>query len=71
MRLGNSCYVFNSYLAANHPDLVSLKMKEKMNIELNSNMVCGICSDLAEDAIVGKCKHVFCREDVTQYKTII
>lgn len=29
--------------------------------------MCGICQEEAEDAIQSKCKHVFCREDVTQY----
>lgn len=30
-------------------------------------MVCGICFDECEDAIVSQCKHMFCREDVRQY----
>jgi len=52
-------------LAANHPDLVVTKLKAA-----NSNtttLVCGICQEEAEDAIMSKCKHVFCREDIKQY----
>ena len=63
-------------LAVNHPDLVALKMKANVEEE-KSNLVCGICHELAEDAIVAKCthhyililplgKHIFCREDVRQ-----
>ena len=30
-------------------------------------MVCAICHEEAEDPILSKCKHVFCREDARQY----
>lgn len=34
-------------LAANHPDLVALKMKAKINVDdVKSNLVCGICHEL-------------------------
>ncbi|KAH6589316.1 hypothetical protein BASA61_005646 [Batrachochytrium salamandrivorans] len=53
-------------LAANHPDLVTVKlaMNDKTAIE---RLVCGICQEEAEDAIMSKCKHVFCREDARQF----
>ncbi|KAJ1539117.1 DNA repair protein rad16, partial [Nowakowskiella sp. JEL0078] len=41
-------------LAANHPDLVTTRLA--MN-ELKESLVCGICQDIAEDAIISKCKH--------------
>ncbi|KAJ3112097.1 DNA repair protein rad16 [Physocladia obscura] len=53
-------------LAVNHPDLVTTKLRIKAN-EANESLVCGICQDVAEDAVVSKCKHVFCREDVREY----
>eukprot|EP00835_Amoeboradix_gromovi_P001306 NODE_57_length_25931_cov_0.351037.p2 type:complete len:742 gc:universal NODE_57_length_25931_cov_0.351037:22830-20605(-) len=49
-------------LAANHPDLVSLKYKQ-----VKDQHVCGICSDQAEDCIVAKCKHKFCRLCAIEY----
>jgi DNA repair protein RAD16 len=49
-------------LAANHPDLVTVKMTSP-----KSKFVCSICHDEAEDPISSKCKHVFCRADATQY----
>ncbi|KAI8924852.1 SNF2 family N-terminal domain-containing protein [Entophlyctis helioformis] len=53
-------------LAANHPDLVTIKlaMGDKTAKE---RLVCGLCQEEAEDAIISKCKHVFCREDARQY----
>ncbi|KAJ1547410.1 hypothetical protein HK405_005939, partial [Cladochytrium tenue] len=51
-------------LAVNHPDLVLTKLARKADVE---NLVCGICQDPAEDAVISKCKHVFCREDVREY----
>ncbi|KAJ3224511.1 DNA repair protein rad16 [Chytriomyces hyalinus] len=53
-------------LAVNHPDLVTTKMKIKDNMA-NESLVCGICQEVAEDAVISKCKHVFCREDVRGY----
>ncbi|KAI9137496.1 SNF2 family N-terminal domain-containing protein [Paraphysoderma sedebokerense] len=52
--------------AANHPDMVTTKLKsvQEMNGE---HLVCGICNEPCEDAIMSKCKHTFCREDITQY----
>ncbi|KAJ3333856.1 DNA repair protein rad16, partial [Gonapodya sp. JEL0774] len=31
------------------------------------SLVCGICNEPAEDAIISKCKHTFCREDAREY----
>ncbi|KAI9366049.1 SNF2 family N-terminal domain-containing protein, partial [Zopfochytrium polystomum] len=52
-------------MTVNHPDLVLTKMNQKgTNSE---NLVCGICQEPAEDAVISKCKHLFCREDVREY----
>ncbi|KAI9087674.1 SNF2 family N-terminal domain-containing protein [Phlyctochytrium arcticum] len=53
-------------LAVNHPDLVTtrLALNDKSAQEF---LICGICHDPAEDPILSRCKHVFCREDVRQY----
>ncbi|KAJ3107218.1 hypothetical protein HDU97_004638 [Phlyctochytrium planicorne] len=48
----DSCRQFSTYVAAN---------------TANETAVCGICQDEAEDPIISKCKHVFCREDIKQY----
>ncbi|TPX37568.1 hypothetical protein SmJEL517_g00672 [Synchytrium microbalum] len=53
-------------LAVNHPDLVLTKL-QGANSSNPESLVCGICSEVAEDAIVSKCKHIFCREDIKQY----
>ncbi|KAJ3040875.1 DNA repair protein rad16 [Rhizophlyctis rosea] len=53
-------------LAANHPDLVTTKMALDAKTA-KETLVCGICQEEAEDAILSKCKHVFCREDARQY----
>lgn len=45
-------------LAANHPDLCISKLAAVPQ----SRMVCAVCLEEAEDAIVSACKHVFCRE---------
>ncbi|KAJ3219283.1 DNA repair protein rad16 [Dinochytrium kinnereticum] len=52
-------------LAVNHPDLVTSKLS--LTDKLSKTLVCGICQDEAEDPILSKCKHVFCREDIRQY----
>jgi DNA repair protein RAD16 len=49
-------------LAANHPDLVTTKLQPKEN-----KSVCVVCHEEAEDPILSKCKHIFCREDASQY----
>ena len=49
-------------LAANHPDLVISKLTRPKSV-----LVCGICQEEAEDPIISKCKHLFCREDVKEY----
>ncbi|KAJ1730402.1 DNA repair protein rad16 [Coemansia biformis] len=56
-------------LAANHPDLLRLKvdMKDRVGTDSADTLVCAICNEEAEDAIVAKCKHVFCRIDAQQY----
>ncbi|KAL7747820.1 DNA repair protein rad16 [Sorochytrium milnesiophthora] len=52
--------------AADHPDMVTTRVKEVKQAN-GERLVCGICNDVAEDAIVSKCKHIFCREDMVQY----
>jgi DNA repair protein RAD16 len=52
--------------ASNHPDLVTKKALIAGNQKADT-LVCGICQEPAEDAIISKCKHVFCREDIQQY----
>ncbi|KAA1070347.1 DNA repair protein rad16 [Puccinia graminis f. sp. tritici] len=66
---------------SNHPDLV-LKSRAAQaafktigdanapNTDLNqltSIQTCRICLDEAEDAIISKCRHIFCRECIRQY----
>ncbi|KAJ3024337.1 DNA repair protein rad16 [Thoreauomyces humboldtii] len=53
-------------LAVNHPDLVTTRLARDANTATET-LVCGICNEEAEDAIMSKCKHVFCREDARQY----
>ncbi|KAI8815059.1 adenosinetriphosphatase [Cladochytrium replicatum] len=53
-------------LAANHPDLVVTKLAIASNTA-KETLVCGICQEMAEDAVISKCKHIFCREDIRQY----
>lgn len=54
-----------------HPDLV---LRSKTGItqkllgdDMGSIHVCRICQDEAEDAIMSKCRHIFCRECVRQW----
>ncbi|KXN73809.1 hypothetical protein CONCODRAFT_3219 [Conidiobolus coronatus NRRL 28638] len=59
-------------LAANHPDLILKRVPPKESgkealTEMSTTMICSICHDEAEDAIMAKCKHIFCREDIRQY----
>jgi DNA repair protein RAD16 len=35
--------------------------------QAKESTVCGICQEIAEDPIMSKCKHVFCREDIREY----
>ncbi|SPO26452.1 probable RAD16 - nucleotide excision repair protein [Ustilago trichophora] len=56
---------------ANHPDLV-LRSKTGLASKLLGDdqseiHVCRLCTDEAEDAIMSRCKHIFCRECVRQY----
>ncbi|CAO3595034.1 unnamed protein product [Absidia cylindrospora] len=48
---------------ANHPDLVTKKKGQAGNKQL----VCMLCNDAPEDAIISACKHTFCRECCIQY----
>ncbi|ORZ22284.1 SNF2 family N-terminal domain-domain-containing protein [Absidia repens] len=48
---------------ANHPDLVTKKKGQVGNKQL----VCMLCNDAPEDAILSACKHTFCRECCIQY----
>ncbi|KAJ2825008.1 DNA repair protein rad16, partial [Coemansia sp. 'formosensis'] len=47
-------------LAANHPDLLRLKVdaKAKVGTDSSDTLVCVICNEEAEDPILSKCKHV-------------
>jgi hypothetical protein len=53
-----------------HPDLV---LKSKTNAssfdvdDIGEATVCRICTDVAEDAIQSKCRHIFDRECIKQY----
>ncbi|KAF9919342.1 DNA repair protein rad16 [Lobosporangium transversale] len=51
-----------------HPDLVLKKVKPG-DVGLPETLVCCICQEEAEDPIVSKCHHLFCREDAEQYIT--
>ncbi|KAG0243110.1 DNA repair protein rad16 [Actinomortierella wolfii] len=51
-----------------HPDLV-LKRVKPGEAGLPETLVCCICQEEAEDPIVSKCHHLFCREDASQYVT--
>ncbi|KAG0369172.1 SNF2 family N-terminal domain-containing protein [Gamsiella multidivaricata] len=51
-----------------HPDMV-LKKYKPGEIGLPETLVCSICHEEAEDPIVSKCHHLFCREDAEQYIT--
>ncbi|KAF8941380.1 DNA repair protein rad16 [Dissophora ornata] len=51
-----------------HPDLVLKKVKPG-EVGLPETLVCSICQEEAEDPIVSKCHHLFCREDAEQYIT--
>ncbi|ORZ32838.1 SNF2 family N-terminal domain-domain-containing protein [Catenaria anguillulae PL171] len=52
--------------AANHPCMVTSKFATAAGTS-SMSVVCGICHEAAEDAVMAKCKHSFCREDVRQY----
>ncbi|KAJ2008596.1 DNA repair protein rad16 [Coemansia thaxteri] len=56
-------------LAANHPDLLRLKVdaKAKVGADASDTLVCSICNEEAEDPILSRCKHVFCRIDAQMY----
>ncbi|KAJ2158224.1 DNA repair protein rad16 [Coemansia sp. RSA 552] len=56
-------------LAANHPDLLRLKIdaKDKLGTNSNDTLVCSLCTEEAEDPILARCKHVFCRIDAQEY----
>ena len=56
---------------ANHPDLVLRSKTGLANKLLGDDQgeihVCRICLEEAEDAIMSRCRHIFCRECVRQY----
>ncbi|KAJ2717480.1 DNA repair protein rad16 [Coemansia sp. D1744] len=56
-------------LAANHPDLLKLKLNpaDRLGSDSRDTLVCAICNEEAEDPIVARCKHVFCRMDAQVY----
>ncbi|KAJ2721475.1 DNA repair protein rad16 [Coemansia sp. Benny D115] len=56
-------------LAANHPDLLRLKVdaNAKVGADSSDTLVCAICNEEAEDPIISRCKHVFCRVDAQMY----
>ncbi|EPZ32474.1 Helicase, superfamily 1/2, ATP-binding domain-containing protein [Rozella allomycis CSF55] len=51
--------------AINHPYLVLHHQKMIQGTPLS--LVCSLCQEPAEDAISSKCKHIFCRQCVSQY----
>lgn len=56
---------------ANHPDLVLRSQTGIASKLLGDDQaeihVCRLCNDEAEDAIMSRCRHIFCRECVRQY----
>ncbi|KAJ9117221.1 hypothetical protein QFC20_000365 [Naganishia adeliensis] len=50
-----------------HPDLVLRSKKAKYIANVGEEVVCRICNDIAEDAIISKCNHIFDRECIRQY----
>ncbi|KAI9505438.1 DNA repair protein rad16 [Coemansia spiralis] len=56
-------------LAANHPDLLRLKIDSdaRVGADESDTLVCTICNEEAEDPIMSRCKHVFCRVDAQMY----
>ncbi|KAJ2843361.1 DNA repair protein rad16, partial [Coemansia erecta] len=56
-------------LAANHPDLLRLKVDNgaRLGADDSDTLVCALCNEEAEDPIISRCKHVFCRIDAQQY----
>ncbi|RUP44527.1 SNF2 family N-terminal domain-containing protein [Jimgerdemannia flammicorona] len=50
-----------------HPDLVLKRQSAAGAALANKQLVCGICQDPPEDAILARCKHVFCRECCAQF----
>lgn len=51
-----------------HPDLVLRSKQAKYIPEAGQEeIVCRICNDVADDAIVSKCNHIFDRECIRQY----
>lgn len=49
---------------ADHPDLV---LKKKISPGKVENTVCRICQEEAEDPIMSRCRHIFCRTCAEQY----
>jgi DNA repair protein RAD16 len=66
--LHNYAHVFDLLLrlrqAVDHPYLV-LHSKEREDD--TNNEWCSLCRELAEDPIISKCKHVFCRTCIAEY----
>ncbi|KAJ1882842.1 DNA repair protein rad16 [Coemansia sp. RSA 1722] len=56
-------------LAANHPDLLRLKVDNNARVgaDASDTLVCALCNEEAEDPVISRCKHVFCRVDAQQY----
>ncbi|KAH8555022.1 SNF2 family N-terminal domain-containing protein [Umbelopsis sp. PMI_123] len=48
---------------SNHPDMVL----KRSNASGNQQLVCVVCNEPPEDAIMSNCRHIFCRECCTQY----
>ncbi|CAO3665234.1 unnamed protein product [Umbelopsis ramanniana] len=48
---------------SNHPDMVL----KRSNASENQQLVCVVCNEPPEDAIMSNCRHIFCRECCTQY----
>jgi DNA repair protein RAD16 len=67
--LNNYAHIFDLLTkmrqAADHPFLVVFG--NRLSNSLSCSDVCGICQGEAEDPIISKCHHVFCREDVKEF----
>eukprot|EP01147_Barroeca_monosierra_P007540 gene7540-9823_t len=64
--LNNYAHIFELLMrmrqSVNHPWLVTHRTGSAEDKD-----VCGICHEIAEDAIISACKHVFCREEIQLY----
>ena len=52
-------------LAANHPFLVM--HNQRIYKEQTQTVVCNICFEPAQEPVMSKCRHLFCREDISKH----